>query len=476
LLAFYFCNLASQLLYQTCIKEYAMPNMDNVLAVIMGGGRGARLHPLTQTRSKPAVPIAGKYRLIDIPISNCINSGIYRIAVLTQFNSASLHRHIAGAYNLNAFRGSVQILAAAQTPESADWYQGTADAIRKQLVEIQSEGAEYTLILAGDHLYRMDYEELANFHREHKADITVAVHPVTQSDAPRFGILKCESDGRISSFVEKPTNPEIQKKFIARDDPDKPFLGSMGIYMFNTGTLIDLLTCNPHHIDFGSDVIPQAIYSHAVYGYVFDGYWRDIGTIRSFYEANLAFTSDWPFSFCDPKFPVYTIGLPLPSSILSNSELQDVILAEGCKIFGAKIQHSVIGTRSQISNGVTIKDSIVMGADDYPAEKRPSTIPIGVGANCAVEGAILDKNARLGEGVIIRPFPHGVELDCGNWFVRDGIVVIPKDAEIAAGAVLAPEAFNIKNFLVRSIPPPALMLTRVKKQWAPEHISLAKMH
>lgn len=438
-----------------------MPNMNNVLAIIMGGGRGARLYPLTQTRSKPAVPIAGKYRLIDIPVSNCINSGIYHIAVLTQFNSASLHRHIAGAYNLNAFRGSVQILAAAQTSESTDWYQGTADAVRKQLIEIRSAGAEYTLILAGDHLYRMDYEELAKFHMENKADITVAVHPITRSDAPRFGILKREVNGCISSFVEKPTNPEIQKKFVARDDPERPFLGSMGIYMFNTSTLIDLLTYNPHHIDFGRDVIPEAIHSHAVYGYVFDGYWQDIGTIRSFYEANLAFTaSDW---LCGSKSSIYTIGLPLPSSIVSNSKLQGVILAEGCRISGAKIEHSVIGTCSQIANGVTIKDSIVMGADYWPAEKHQSTVPMGIGANCVIEGAILDKNARLGENVVIRPFPRDMEMDCGNWFVRDGIVIIPKDAEIAPGAVLAPEAFRINKFSVPSLTSSALMLAHTTK-------------
>lgn len=452
-----------------------MPNMNNVLAVIMGGGRGTRLHPLTQTRSKPAVPIAGKYRLIDIPISNCINSGIYRIAVLTQFNSASLHRHIAGAYNLNSFRGSVQILAATQTPEHADWYRGTADAIRKQLVEIQSEGAEYTLILAGDHLYRMDYEELANFHRENKADITVAVHPVAHSDASRFGILKREADGRISSFVEKPTNPEVQKKFIARDDPVSPFLGSMGIYMFNTRTLIDLLTCNPQYMDFGSDVIPAAIHSHAVYGYVFDGYWRDIGTIRSFYDANLAFTTpDWPFSFCDSGYSLYTIGLPLPSSIVLNSELIDVILAEGCKISGAKIKHSVIGIRSQISRGVTIRDSIVMGADHWPAGKDQSTIPMGIGANCSIEGAILDKNARLGESVIIHPFPRGTEMDGGNWFVRDGIVIIPKDAEIAAGTVLAPNEFRMDKISAQNVTPSASLFAQTAKQRVSDDISLSK--
>jgi glucose-1-phosphate adenylyltransferase len=429
-----------------------MPNMNNVFAVIMGGGRGTRLHPLTQTRSKPAVPIGGKYRLIDIPISNCINSGIYRIAVLTQFNSASLHRHIAGTYNLNTFRGSVQILAASQTPESADWYQGTADAVRKQLMEIQNAGAEYTLILAGDHLYRMDYEEMAKFHWESKADITVAVQPVARSEVSGSGILKCESNYRISNFVEKPTDPEVQNKFISRDDPEKPFLGSMGIYMFNTKTLMDLLTCHPGYDDFGSDVLPEAICSHAVYGYAFDGYWRDIGTIRSFYETNLAFTTtNSPFSFYCPKFPIYTAALSLPSSLIENSELKEVTLAEGCKISGAKIEHSVIGIRSQISNGVTIKDSIVMGADCYSAEKYQSTIAMGIGANCVIEGAILDKNARIGDGVIIHPFPRGVEMDCGNWFVRDGIVVIPKDAEIAAGTIIAPEAFSFNKVSAQSV-------------------------
>jgi glucose-1-phosphate adenylyltransferase len=423
-----------------------MPNMNNVLAVIMGGGRGTRLHPLTQTRSKPAVPIAGKYRLIDIPISNCINSGIYRIAVLTQFNSASLHRHISSAYNLNAFRGSVQILAAAQTPECADWYQGTADAVRKQLVEIQSTGAEYTLILAGDHLYRMDYEEMARFHWEHQADITMAVQPVARGDAPRFGILKCESDCHISDFVEKPTDVETQNNFVSCDDPEMPFLGSMGIYMFNTKTLVDLLTSHPGDDDFGGEVIPKAIHSHKVYGYVFNGYWRDIGTIRSFYETNLAFTNpDSPFTFHCSKFPIYTAVLPLPSSIVSNSVLNNVILAEGCKILGAKIEHSVIGVRSQISNGARIKDSIVMGMDCPSAEKNQLGVAIGIGVNCFIEGAILDKNVRLGEGVIIRPFPRGMEMDCGNWFVRDGIVVIPKDVEIAAGTVIAPEVFIFNN-------------------------------
>ena len=429
-----------------------MSNMSDVFAVILGGGRGARLHPLTKVRSKPAVPIAGKYRLIDIPLSNCINSGIYKIAVLTQFNSASLHRHISSAYNLNAVRGSVQILAAAQTADCADWYQGTADAVRKQLVEIQSSGAEYILILAGDHLYSMDYGTMAKFHCHNKADVTVAVQPVARKDVSRFGILKCEDDRRISNFVEKPTDTEALKPFVCHDDPETPFLGSMGIYMFNTQTLIDLLTLHPDHDDFGSDVIPEAIRSCAVYGYGFDGYWRDVGTIRSFYETNLSFTTpDAPFNFYSPKFPIYTATLSLPGSVIEKSELKDVILSEGCRVYGAKIEHSVIGIRSQISSGVTIKDSIVMGMDFYPPEKQVSTVPMGIGANCSIEGAILDKNVRIGERVVIRPFPRDVDMDCSNWFVRDGIVVIPKDAEIAAGTVIAPEEFLFNSILIQSI-------------------------
>jgi glucose-1-phosphate adenylyltransferase len=287
---------------------------------------------------------------------------------------------------------------------------------------------------------------MARFHWEHQADITVAVQPVARSDASRFGILKCESDCRISNFVEKPMDAEMQNKFISRDNPEMPFWGSMGIYMFNTKTLIDLLTCHPSDDDFGGDIIPKAIHSHAVYGYVFDGYWRDIGTIRSYYETNLAFTNpDSPFSFHCSEFPIYTAALHLPTSIIANSELNDAILAEGCKIFGAKIEHSVIGIRSQISNGVTIKDSIIMGADGPPTKNHQSTVAMGIGANCFIEGAILDKNVRLGEGVIICPFPRGVEMDCGNWFVRDGIVVIPKDAEIMAGTVIAPEAFMFNH-------------------------------
>ncbi|MBI2757518.1 MAG: glucose-1-phosphate adenylyltransferase [Chloroflexi bacterium] len=414
---------------------------NDILAVIMGGGRGARLYPLTKMRSKPAVPIAGQYRLIDIPISNCINSEIYRVAILTQFNSVSLHRHITQTYNFDAFHpGWVQIWAAEQTPQSADWYQGTADAVRKQLFEIQSTGAEHILILAGDHLYRMDYAEMAEFHWKNEADITVAVHPVPREEAPRLGILKCESDGRISDFVEKPQDRETQDRFISRSDPARPFLGSMGIYLFKTKVLVDLLTYHPSHDDFGINIIPEAVRSHKVYGFDFDGYWRDIGTIRAFYEINLEMaSSNPPFNFYDSKFPIYTHARYLPGSVVDDSQLKGVLLSNGCRVQKARITHSVIGVRSQISAGTQIKDSIIMGADYYDPGKRPSSIPTGVGPNCDIEGAILDKNVRIGEGAVIRPFPRRTEIDSENWFVRDGVVVIPKNSEIAPGTRIAPE-------------------------------------
>ncbi len=419
-----------------------MPSMNDVLGIIMGGGRGSRLHPLTAMRSKPAVPIAGKYRLIDIPISNCINSGIYRVAILTQFNSVSLHRHISQAYNFDVFHtGWVEILAAEQTPESADWYQGTADAVRKQLFEIQATGAEYVLILAGDHLYRMDYREMAQFHWEKQADVTVAVQPVARGEASRFGILKVEADSRISAFVEKPKDPEVQKKFVSRaHDEERPFLGSMGIYIFKTSVLVDLLTNFPTYHDFGGDIIPEALKLHKVVGYDFDGYWEDIGTIRSFYDTNLKLTSqNPPFNFYDPKAPIYTHARFLPGSIVEDSKLQDVLIAEGSRIRKAEITHSIIGIRSQISEGTVIKDSIVMGADYYTPKKH-AEVPIGIGRNCHIESAILDKNVQIGDGVVIRKFPNDKDIDHELYYVRDGIVVIAKDTLIPAGTHIEPAA------------------------------------
>ncbi|HET9905619.1 MAG TPA: glucose-1-phosphate adenylyltransferase [Anaerolineales bacterium] len=418
-----------------------MPSMSDVLGMIMGGGRGARLFPLTTMRSKPAVPIAGKYRLIDIPISNCINSGIFRVSILTQFNSVSLHRHISQSYNFDAFHtGWVDILAAEQTPETETWYQGTADAVRKQMFEIQATGAKYVLILAGDHLYRMDYRSMAEYHWENNADITVAVQPVARSEASRFGILKKEADGRISAFTEKPKDPEIQKQFVSREhDEERPFLGSMGIYLFNTKILLDMLKTYTDMDDFGGDIIPEAIKSHQVFGFDFDGYWEDIGTIRSFYETNLRLTDpNPPFNFYDPKAPIYTHARFLPGSIIEDSQLKDVLVAEGCRIRKAEITKSIIGIRSQVAEGAVIKDSIMMGADYYTP--KHGSLPLGVGANCHIESAILDKNVQIGEGVVILPFPRDSgDIDHPLYHVRDGIVVIAKDTEVPAGTRIAPE-------------------------------------
>jgi glucose-1-phosphate adenylyltransferase len=421
-----------------------MPAMNDILAVILGGGRGSRLFPLTKLRSKPAVPIAGKYRLIDIPLSNCINSGIYRIDVLTQFNSHSLHRHINQTYNFDKFHtGFVEILAAEQTFESADWYQGTADALRKQLFQIRSSRAKYVLILAGDHLYRMDYAPMAEFHWEHNADITVAVQPVLQEEASRLGILKRGANFRISDFAEKPKDSAILSKLVSRKDKQRPFLGSMGIYLFNTQVLIDLLLDNPRFDDFGGDIIPHAIDNCAVFGFDFAGYWRDIGTIRSFYEANLELScQNPPFNFFDSERPVYTHSRFLPGSVVEDSTLKDVLLADGCQIQKADISHSVIGVRSIIAAGTKIKDSILMGADYYldAADTDPAKPPIGIGPGCHIEGAIIDKNARLGANVTIRPFPAGTEIINDTWVVQDGIVVIPKNGVLPSGTQIGPSA------------------------------------
>jgi len=415
-----------------------MPVSNDVLAVILGGGRGARLYPLTKMRAKPAVPIAGKYRLIDIPISNCINSGILRVHVLTQFNSVSLHRHITDTYKFDSFHtGWVQVLAAEQTPESGEWYMGTADAIRKQLLQITGAGSEHVLILAGDHLYRMDYAAMMAFHIEKNADITVAVQPVSKDEAPRFGILKRGSDGRIQDFVEKPTEPDVQARMMSRDDPERPFLGSMGIYAFRTQVLIDLLEQHPDFDDFGSDVIPFAISRQPVFGFDHDGYWEDIGTIRSFYDVNLRLTRpDSPFNFYDARSPIYTHSRFLPGSIVTDSKLTEVLLAEGCVIEKAEITHAIIGLRSQIGAGTTIRDSIVMGADYY--DRSTSKAPLGIGSGCHIEGAILDKNVRIGANVVIKPFPRGTERDEGNWVVQDGIVVIPKGTALPTGTRIEP--------------------------------------
>jgi glucose-1-phosphate adenylyltransferase len=415
--------------------------LEDVLAVILGGGRGARLWPLTKFRAKPAVPIAGKYRLIDIPVSNCLNSGVHQISILTQFNSVSLHRHISRTYNFDAFHtGWVQVLAAEQTFSSEGWYQGTADAVRKQLFEIKVTAARDILVLAGDHLYRMDYGGLIDFHRAQSADVTVAVQPVAAHEAARFGILKLGADGRIRSFVEKPSTLQALEGYISRDDPERPYVGSMGIYVFKAEVLFELL--EGPHTDFGSDVIPAAIGSQRVFGYPFYGYWADIGTIRAFYDANLALAQRDPsFRFDDPSGPIFTRARFLPGSRIYDVQLDCVLLADGCIVQGAELHNAVVGLRSIIGDDVVIRDTVLMGADYYQGESSSpgKGVPaLGIGRGSRIQGAIIDKNACIGENVRIEPFPRGVDLDQENWAVRDGVVVISKDGVLPDGTVVAP--------------------------------------
>jgi glucose-1-phosphate adenylyltransferase len=323
-----------------------------------------------------------------------------------------------------------------------DWYQGTADAVRKQKLEIRSTHAPYVLILAGDHLYHMDYAAMARLHWEKDADITVAVQPVSVGDAGRFGILKRDADLRLTDFAEKPKDPGVLSGLASRDDPQRPYLGSMGIYMFKTSVLFDLLE-NDAFDDFGGDVIPNAISTHRVFGYDFDGYWEDIGTIRSFYETNLALTRpDSPFNFYETNRPIYSHPRHLPGSIVENSHLEHVLLAEGCCIQSARIKDSIIGLRSQIKSGVSISESIIMGADYYDrtdeSYRDNSDTPLGIGPGSTIEGAIVDKNTRIGEGVVIKRFPQGADIDGENWVVRDGIVVVPKSVTIKPGTIISP--------------------------------------
>ncbi len=429
--------------------------MHNVLAVILGGGAGTRLYPLTRERAKPAVPIGGKYRLIDIPISNCLNSGINRIFVLTQYLSASLNRHISWTYNnLGIFsRGWVQILAAEQVPgmtKEDAWYQGTADAVRKQLFEIEQVGAQEILILSGDHLYRMDYAEFIAHHRAKEAEVSIAVQPVTAAQAPRLGILATDSDGRIVRFAEKPSDPQVLASLRSRDDETRPYLASMGIYIFNRQTLRSLLAASSGS-DFGQHIIPLAIERKRVYAYEFNEFWADIGTIRSFYEVNLLLTHPGlPFSFFDEQYPIFTHPRFLPPSRVDDCELTHVLISEGCQLRRATIRESVIGVRSIIGVDTRVTRTLMMGADYYDGKEliapsgRRYSIPMGIGDGSEIEGAILDKNVRIGKKVVIRPHlpgenavyppdsPPGREL----YVIRDGIVVIPKNTEIPDGMVI----------------------------------------
>jgi len=415
--------------------------MEDVLGLIMGGGRGTRLYPLTKKRSKPAVPLAGKYRLIDIPISNCLHANIDKISILTQFNSVSLHRHIFRTFRRDMFTdGWVQIWAAEQTLRSTGWYQGTADAVRQQLVEIKNAGTKYVLILAGDHLYRMDYRAFVQYHVDTKADITLAVQPVNAQEAPSMGILKRSSEGEIISFTEKPAPDELSG-LESISGSDKPFMASMGIYVFSTELLAELLEAPGD--DFGKNIIPGAIADKRVMGYIFDGYWADIGTIRRFYETNLELAlPEPPFDLNVPNQPVYTRARFLPPTDLQGTKLNQVMLAEGCSIADAEISNSVIGIRSVIGSQVVIRDTVMMGADyyetsDHRAENRRMGRPdFGVGDGSVIEGAILDKKARIGRNVHIRHLPDRPDSETENWIARDGLIVVPKSAVIPDDTII----------------------------------------
>ncbi len=417
--------------------------------MILGGGRGARLYPLTQLRSKPAVPLAGKYRLVDVPISNCINSGLRNIFVLSQFQSASLNRHVSRTYHFDTFsRGFVEILAAEQTEASTDWYEGTADAVRKQLHRFLQRRTSCILVLSGDQLYVMDFRKIIEAHTASRADITVAATPVSEQDASEFGILHIDGFGTVVDFVEKPRNISALRHLALSDQTlrargvttDRRYLASMGIYAFRPEVLAHVLE-EPTRLDFGKEVIPHAIQTHRVHSHFFPGYWEDIGTIRTFYAANLDLASpNPPVDLFSEHAPIYTRSRFLPGTRLQNVCLEESIVCEGCNIEAAEIKRSIVGIRSVIGRGVRLSDTVMMGADVYEAhDSRDPTdeiIPIGVGAGATIEHAIIDKNARIGEGVVVRNQDKVERLDGPGYYIRDGIVIIPKNGVIPAGTVI----------------------------------------
>ncbi len=423
--------------------------MKNVTAIILGGGRGKRLYPMTLERSKPAVAFAGKYRLIDIPISNCINSGVKRIFVLTQFLSASLHRHIMQTYAFDVFtEGFVDILAAEQTPQGDAWFQGTADAVRATLNHTLYYDSSEVVVLSGDHLYRMDYAQMVARHREAGADITIGVYPVPRHEAPRLGLLRADDEGLVTEFVEKPQDPAVIDRFCAPDDifgdqelaPDS-YLASMGIYVFKPSVLRDLLA-DTSRTDFGKEVIPGAIGEHRVVAHPFTGYWRDIGTIDAFFDANLELvSSDPPFNLHQGDWPFYTRTRSLPPGRIVGSEINDALVVEGSSVTGATIENSIVGIRARVGEGSYLKDVILMGADFYEGEHRLGDAahnagdapPMGIGRNCRIERCIIDKNARIGDGVVIKPHPDVAEHEGPYAWVRDGITIVPKGMVIPSG-------------------------------------------
>ena len=420
-----------------------MTNEQQVGVVILGGGRGARLQPLTQQRSKPAVPVGGQYRLVDIPVSNAIHSGMNRMGLLTQFNSVSLHRHIASTYTFDPFsRGRLQILAAQQTPNDEGWFQGTADAVRQNLPFIDEVAEQAVLILAGDHIYRMDYRSMLATHRASGARITIAVKPCTEAEAAGFGVMKVDDTGRVVKFYEKPRTAEAraamsltseQRRSLGLKD-DLPFLSSMGIYLFDKSVLFEAL--NSKHNDFGGDVIPAALDRWRVQSHLFDGYWRDIGTMAAFYEAHMDLVADSPpFRFDDAEWPIYTRARFLPCTRLDGSRFDRALLAEGGHVVRSTVSESVVGVRAVI-RGATVRRSLIMGCDQtVPAGGRDEPA-VGIGEGSVIEGAIIDKNARIGRGVRLVNERGLKDAEVGPVTIRDGIIVVPKNAVVPDGMEL----------------------------------------
>jgi len=424
---------------------------DRTLSIIMGGGQGTRLFPLTRERSKPAVPLAGKYRLVDIPISNCINSGLKRIYLLTQFNSASLHRHLTQSYTFDNFSGGfVGILAAEQTFASTSWYQGTADAVRKNIIHFLNHSFDYALILSGDQLYRMNFRSVLQQHEDNKADVTIATIPVPRESASSLGIMQVNADRRIVRFVEKPkdpavldtlkVSPEMHASLGIEGMPDA-YLASMGIYVFNREILLRLL--DNDFTDFGKHIIPSAIGQLRVDSYVFQGYWEDIGTIRSFFDANLDLTSELPsFNFFDMVHPIFTRPRFLPASKINGAEIDHAVVADGCIITRAKLRNSVVGVRSLIYEGAELNRVFAMGNDYYESQesiqqnREAGRPPVGIGPGTRIENAIIDKNSRIGANCVLSPAGKPENLDHPLYFIRDGILVVPKNAVIPDGTVV----------------------------------------
>jgi len=426
-----------------------------VLSIILGGGAGTRLYPLTKLRAKPAVPVAGKYRLIDIPVSNCINSEIFKIYVLTQFNSASLNRHIARTYNFSGFsEGFVEVLAAQQTPENPNWFQGTADAVRQYLWLLEEWDADEYLILSGDHLYRMDYRQFIQRHRDTGADITLSVIPIDERRASDFGLMKIDGSGRVIDFSEKPKGEALIQMQVdtsvlgltKEQAKLQPYIASMGIYVFKKEVLFKLLRESLERTDFGKEIIPDASKDYNVQAYLFDDYWEDIGTIEAFYQANLALTQQPqpPFSFYDEKAPIYTRARYLPPSKLLDCQVTESMISEGCILKNCRIQHSVLGVRSRIESGCLIDESLLMGADFYQASvERQSNveqgdIPVGIGSDSIIRRAIIDKNASIGHDVKIINKDNVQEADreSQGFYIRSGIVVVLKNAVIPDGTII----------------------------------------